>query len=588
MMYRQIIKLVKGRYRAYGLALLICLLVSGLLNGLTIGLIAPLVESTSGLTGGGSKFVRFFHAAFQYFQLSLSLLNILTVALFIAVLNSLLLITKAFLTNEIQIGYEIEQKSMLYKLLGNVKLDKLYQMNFGNIIQVTQQETKMSTYLIDLLVRLLSNLANTLVYLAVVLLVSGKTTLFIGGGLIIYYLIFRRIYTGAKNTGRKMGKINDQLQQTVNIMLYGYKTIKSYLSYNVIIEQQMTGLKDYKEISRRFAVIGAVSVGTFEPLAILIIIMSYIVYQYTVTELLIFVAAIVRFYTNIKEVQNTHYKISYHYPALERVQKLKSSLQDSQYNFNFRKSAPYKFDRAIEATDLCFSYREDSTVLHNITLQIPKGSRIGFVGKSGSGKSTLIDLIMRFFKPDKGTLTMDGIPFESISYEDFISNIGYVSQEPFMLNGTIRENVVLYRDFSRQEVEESLKKANAWDFVNALDDNIDTLIGESGTMISGGEKQRISLARAIIGKPEILILDEATSALDNESEWVVQSTIENLTRDITVIIIAHRLSTVKNVDKLYVLNQGMVAEEGTYHQLESNSVIFKSLLQGGDFLLPAN
>jgi len=185
---------------------------------------------------------------------------------------------------------------------------------------------------------------------------------------------------------------------------------------------------------------------------------------------------------------------------------------------------------------------------------------------------------MRFYFPQMGELELDGVDFESIEYKSFISKIGHVSQEPFMINASIKDNVTLYREISDDGVIGSLKLANAWEFVEPLNEGIYTCIGEHGTMISGGQKQRIALARGLAGHPDILILDEATSALDNESERFVQHAIDNLKDDITIIIIAHRLTTVKNADNIYVFEEGRVVQCGTYDNLAKEEGVFKKLL----------
>lgn len=580
-MYRNILRLITGKYYLYSISLCLCLFITAILNGLGICIIAPLLESDK--AGESSNFfVKVFHSIFQDCGIAFSLINILLVCLAILMCAAVCTVVTVYLQKEIQLEHEIGQKSYLYSLLSNVQINTLYGLNFGNVIQVIQQETRMSAMLIEYFVRLVSGLLNAIMLLAVVCIISLTMTIYVGVVVAIFFYFFRHIYSRSKITGRYLGKINDILQENINIMLYGYKTVKAYLTYNVLIQKQLNGLKNYKRKNKELAIVESLSSAVFEPLALFIVISSYVFYQYSVAELFVFLAAVIRLYGSIKSVQNVHYKISYHYASLERIESLQGKLKAAQYSYVQDGAKPYCFKKEINIKNVTFAYIKGKPVLEDIEITIPKGSRVGIVGKSGVGKSTMVDLIMRFYSPQGGGLELDGVDLELIEYKGFIRKVGYVSQEPFIFNASIKDNVALYRDISDDEVIEGLKLANAWEFVGALTDGIYTLIGESGSMLSGGQKQRIALARALAAHPDILILDEATSALDNESEKMVQQAIDNLARDITVIIIAHRLSTVKKADIIYVFDNGRVVQKGHYDQLAEEDGIFKDLLYAAE------
>lgn len=577
-MFITIIRLCKGQYLKYSLLLGISLFFTAILNGLGVAILAPLLEFDSA-SQSDNLFVSFFHASFQYFGIPFSLLNILLLALIIVTLAGFLSVISVFYQKRIQLEQEIEKKGDLYKLLSHVKLDKLQSMNYGNVIQVIQQETRSSSQLIDYFVRLVSSFLNVVVYIGVLFLISMKMTIYVSLALCLFFYVFRNFFHRAKSLGKDIGSINDNLQQIINTMLYGYKTIKSYLTYNVMIDKQFSFLKEYKKKNYEMAIIESALSSVFQPMALLIVVSSFLVYRYSVAELLVFVAAIVRLYEAVKVAQNASFKLSFHYASLERIGKLEDELRSSQYDYMTDGLSSYCFDKDIRVVDLSFRYQSDMPVLDKINLSIPKGSKIALVGKSGGGKSTFVDLLMRFYSPQEGSLELDGIPFEKLPYEDYIGKIGYVTQDPFMLNASILDNVTLYREISEEQVVSSLKKAHAFEFVSNLHEGINTIMGESGTMLSGGQRQRIALARALAGTPDILILDEATSALDNESERIVQEAIEELGKDITVIIIAHRLSTIRKVDTIYVFQQGRVVEQGTYAQLEEKNGVFSELLK---------
>ena len=217
-------------------------------------------------------------------------------------------------------------------------------------------------------------------------------------------------------------------------------------------------------------------------------------------------------------------------------------------------------------------------VLKNINLTIKKGETLAIVGASGSGKSTLANLIPRFYNYNSGELLIDGNELRNISKKSIRALIGIVGQESILFNGSIRDNILLGKQIDDDEVYNALKTANALDFINEFDDKIDHKIADNGVNLSGGQKQRIAIARAIISKSPILILDEATSSLDSKSEKLVQDALIKLMDNKTSIVIAHRLSTVKNAQNIIVLEKGKIVEQGTHDDLISRKGIYNNLI----------
>ncbi len=238
-----------------------------------------------------------------------------------------------------------------------------------------------------------------------------------------------------------------------------------------------------------------------------------------------------------------------------------------------------QFEKSLEIKNISFSYHS-SKVLENINISIKKGEVVAIVGPSGSGKSTLLDLVLRLYDVENGELNIDGHNIKNLSISHYRHIFGVVPQEPFLFNDTIINNIKFGREhLTNDQVYDAAKIANAHSFIMETESGYETLLGDRGVRLSGGQKQRISIARAIVGKPQILIFDEATSALDTDSEKQVQDAIERVLKDSTAIIVAHRLSTVINANKILVLSNGKVEAVGNHHYLLQESSTYKRLCQ---------
>ncbi|MDQ3291683.1 MAG: ATP-binding cassette domain-containing protein, partial [Bacteroidota bacterium] len=237
----------------------------------------------------------------------------------------------------------------------------------------------------------------------------------------------------------------------------------------------------------------------------------------------------------------------------------------------------------IEYDQVAFSYptRPDIAVLKDISFQIQSGEKVALVGPSGAGKSTIVALLMKFYNLKGGQICIDGQNINNLNLTELRRNIGIVPQEVLLFGGTIRENIAYGKpDATEEEIILAAKKANAYQFIQSFPEKLDTVVGERGIKLSGGQRQRIAIARAILKNPAILILDEATSSLDSESEKLVQQAMDELMKGRTSIIIAHRLSTIRKADKILVIENGQIAEQGTHEELSLNEAgLYANLLR---------
>ncbi|MFT6178579.1 MAG: ABC-type multidrug transport system fused ATPase/permease subunit [Akkermansiaceae bacterium] len=235
---------------------------------------------------------------------------------------------------------------------------------------------------------------------------------------------------------------------------------------------------------------------------------------------------------------------------------------------------------AVQFDQVSFAYDEDQPILNRVSLNAEPGQTIALAGSTGAGKSTIVNLLCRFYEYDSGSVLIDGKELNTLSKNSLRDAIGYVTQEAFLFNGTVKENLALAdRSASDDDIWKALEAAKAADFVRALPEQLETNVGERGVKLSGGEKQRLSIARALLKDPPILLLDEATASVDNQTEHLIQEALDELMKNRTSIVIAHRLSTIQNADRIYVLEKGQVIEEGTHDEL---------LEMGGQFAELAN
>lgn len=306
---------------------------------------------------------------------------------------------------------------------------------------------------------------------------------------------------------------------------------------------------------------------------------SYLIvhHQITAGNFVSFITALIMLYNPIKSIGNNYNNVQMAFMAMERVfDKLERkpaicSKKDAVELTEVKKGIEYR--------DVSFEYARNHPVLKHINMKVEVGQTIALVGNSGGGKTTLVNLLPRFYDVKSGGILIDGTDIRNYSLNSLRDRIAVVFQDNFLFDGTIRENILLGKEnASNEELNAAVKSACLEEFVSGLDMGLDTEIGERGVLLSGGQKQRIAIARAFLKNAPIVILDEATSALDNKSEAVVQQAIDNLMKDRTVFIIAHRLSTVRNADRIVVVNYGEIVESGTHEELlEKENGVYASL-----------
>ena len=411
--------------------------------------------------------------------------------------------------------------------------------------------------------------------LVVVLLYNSWQLSFIALGVLVFLILPMKV--ARKKVMKLMGltvkassKINSNYYETYS----GIKIIKAFNLQNVIFAKFTQNIEEAFHLSMRM-IRNTNWLGPAMHLVTALGVAGVLCYglhlittgQITSGTFVAFLAALIMLYTPIKSIGNNYVALQSALLALERIYKI---LDTTSYETNDGTGTKVLKDikKEIKFNDVCFSYDGQREVLHKVNLTVPVGSKVALVGNSGGGKSTVTALIPRLYEIDSGSITIDGTDIKEFTISSLREQIAMVFQDNFLFDGTVRENLLYGKENATdEEIAFAIKSAYLDEFVKKLPQGLDTMIGERGLLLSGGQKQRLAIARAILKNAPVVILDEATSALDNKSEKVVQQALDKLMEGRTTIVIAHRLSTIMDSDKILVINDGHVVEEGSHSEL---------------------
>ena len=398
--------------------------------------------------------------------------------------------------------------------------------------------------------------------------------------LVFAYFLNKRMKTAFKRNRIRIGEINAQIEDNLS----GIRVVKSFANEDIECEKFKKGNDAFLEAKRNsYHYMGSfqAGLGAFTTLIQVNVILAGTILiangKVNVSDLVTFVLYISVFTDPVRTLIDFTEQFQNGYSGFERFCEIMEIEPDIKDRADAKELTDVRGDITFE--DVSFQYEENTEqVLQHINLTVPAGSYMALVGASGAGKSTLCSLIPRFYDVTEGAVKVDGTDVRDLTLKSLRDHIGMVQQDVYLFVGTVYENIRYGRpDATREEVIEAAKNANAHEFIMSLPQGYETDIGQRGIKLSGGQKQRLSIARVFLKNPPILIFDEATSALDNESEKVVQDSLEKLAKNRTTFVIAHRLSTIKNAEKILVLTENGIEEEGTHEELLAKKGIYEKL-----------
>ncbi len=570
------------------LALLLVTICYAVLESVSIYIFMPLFNAVLGRESNNGLMFRFFEKIISVLPFRHPVMGVLVIAITV----SLVKVVFDFLRIRL-VGHGVgkvvcDVKEAVYNKFTNSDYQFFLDNKQGNLLYLISISTNKLANCLQFLPDIVTSVFMTITIGTLLFFISPKATailLFFG----VIYGVFMNLL--AKKVSYNIGKerivVDSRRNVISNEMIDGLKHIK-------IANAAELWRKNYALLSRRFrdlvirdyfwSNVPSTCILMIPVLALIGLVM-FLYFQKNPADFLIknmvsmgvYIYAFSRFSPFLVSLGRLHMQFT---AALPDVELLYNILHQKTNNIEDGKIEIDDIRREIRFNDVSFSYKGKKRIIKNINFDIKKGKTTAIVGVSGSGKTTLINLLVRLFDVDEGVITIDGVNLRDIKISSLMSLIGMVSQDTFIFNATIRENIIFgLEGVSEERLIGAAKQANAHEFVSHFPSGYDTIVGDKGLKLSGGQRQRIAISRAILRNPKILVLDEATSSLDSHAEAAVQNAVNEVSKDRTVIVIAHRLSTVVNADKIIVLDRGRVAEEGPHEELLKRGGIYSALYE---------
>lgn len=561
-----------NRYRWHIATLVVLGFASAILEGIGINAAVPLL---SFLVGGGSVpadgVSQGLQAVAGWLSIPFTFKTLLIFIFTLFVLRAVSVVLFGYIRGWISTDFFIkESKGMMRSMLA-ASWPFLLKQKIGLVQNSLVRDIQRAANLLDSTSQSIQSFTGALMYMAVAVSISPRTTLFtfLGGG--AFLLLVRPLLGRIRLTAEEMASTEKDVSQSLAQQIIGMKTIKAAGAESDAFKEMGVLMNVLRRLQVRIAFIKAVGGAMFQPFTLFFIAVAfYVSYHSPGFSLVSFGATLyliqkifVYFDSGMSSLQSMNEAAPYARQMTQFGRELRAHEEGTAHG-----SEAFSFAKEIRFENVSLQYGEGEEALKDMNIAIRRGHMLALIGPSGAGKTSLVDLLLRLFEPSSGRLLVDGVDAKSVPLADWRSRFAYVSQDPFLFNGTIAENICFFReDIAQDEIEAAARQANIYDFITTLPEGFATVVGDRGVLLSGGQRQRIVLARALACKPDILVLDEATSALDTESERLIQESIHALHGKVTVLVIAHRLSTIENADEIVVLDRGRVVEQGSPQEL---------------------
>jgi len=566
--------------------LLLLILIAGIAEGIGISALVPMISSLTENTSENDVPMPFniLPVLLTKVGVNPTFAIMLLAVLLIMVISFLLVHLQDRAVAHARYRFLNELRDRASKSVFAARWEYFSSLSSGEVTNKLIHESDRGTEALIAMVSLFAIFVQLSVYGIFAFLLSWQMFLVAVGAIIFASLTARRLIRAVRNLGKRSTDINTFYSRQLVDFIRGMKLLKA-TSTEFQAEKKLNSSNEIACNTMREIVINQ-SLMRFELQALLstamviILYIAVVILDVPVSVLLVFLFIIMRLMPKFSMFQGQYHNYSAFKPALSIVDRLireSDEMAEPSY-IGGQRFNELKYDIKLDAVSYHYpqAYKD---AISNLSLDLKVKGFVAIVGRSGCGKSTLLDLIMGLIDPVKGRILVDGVDLFKLNRHDYRRKIGFVSQDSVFFTGSLRENLCLDNESDEMHIQDSLEIAQIGDFVASLPDGLDTEIGEAGIKLSGGQRQRLSIARALIRRPSILILDEATSALDSESESAFQKAIEAVSHKYTMIIVAHRLSTVRKADQIYVLEDGHLVQSGDYASLNKSEGVFSKLVQ---------
>lgn len=554
----------------FTLGIILLSVIAAILEGIGLGFLLPIIQQARG-NGEASGFAEGFLWVYEFVGVPFTLEYIIAGVALVMTLRYTASFLVAWLRAMLRVQYVRDLQTRAYRSALNSRIGYFDEQGSDEILNAIVTQSREAGNAIMRLVRIVEQGLLSLMYISVALYLAPLLT-FVAGSILagLTYLIRYRLESGY-SVGDRVAEANERVQEVVQAGTQGIRDVKLFGLSEKFFENFDNHIGTFARskitLRRNQAAIENLYQLTT---AITVFLLIYFALEFSSLSLAglgVFLFAMFRLSPKISNLNTYIYRIEADFPHLVRTEQLIDEMQASQEPTEGSTPVPSPVER-IEADSLDFSYDGDEQVLDDVSYSVERGEFIAFVGPSGAGKSTIVSLLARMYEPDSGVIRADGTPIQEFDLTEWREHLSVVRQNPYIFNDTLEYNVrVGNRDASRSEIERACDLACVTEFLDELPDGYQTTLGDDGVRLSGGQKQRVALSRALVRNVDFLLLDEATSDLDTNIEQDVHDGIESLDADHGLVVVAHRLSTVRNADRIYTMVDGRVEEVGTHEEL---------------------